>query len=193
MMNIPGSGMQGILERCDHGEEIALNSNSIDGLVDRLCYVNFRQWKLEDDIRESTIAPERALALIRAIQASNSERVGLIERIDRYFVEKERKESLDDAGEKVEFHETLGHILDALSILYIRKYHLKQLIAQGFDRHRKNDSLNADVVAAIDEQIQLSERCFSRYRALLREGRITLPPFSRFKMYGAPNSSTKEN
>jgi hypothetical protein len=187
MMEIPGSGMQNIFERCGNGEEIALNSNCVDSMVDRLCYVNFRQWKLEDDIREPAIAPERALELIRAIQASNSERVSLIEQIDRYFVEREIEESLGGTEDKVEFHETLGHVLDALSILYIRRYHLKRLIAQGFDSHPKGGYFNADAVAAIDEQIKLSERCFSRYRALLREGRMTLPPFNRFKMYGAPN------
>ena len=186
---MPGSGMQGVVERCASGDDVPLYSNSdVDNLTDRICYVNFRQWQLEDAIREPSLTPGSALRLIRQIQASNAERTSIIEMIDRFYeaVKQQRAGTDRHASEHnlLESHETLGQLLDILSILYVRKYHTEQLLGQGFEYHPNNKYWIVDAVSAIQEQIALCERAFCRLYDLYMSGHLTLPPLSHFKLYG---------
>ncbi|MDQ4076370.1 MAG: DUF4254 domain-containing protein [Chloroflexota bacterium] len=200
---LPGSGMQQVIQRCVAGEQVPLHSeHAIDNLVDRICYVNFRQWQLEDAIRDPEINAEQAFVLIKQIQASNAERTRMMELIDRYYVNQRTHQlaagnattkdgfpacpsagdDLDGTG-AVEFHETLGQLVDILSILYVRRYHTAQLMAQGFEYHPGNGYRMEEAIDAIDRQIALCERSFLHLRDLFLAGRVALPPLSHFKLY----------
>lgn len=190
--------MQRVIERCAAGEQFPLQpEQTIDHLVDRLCYVNFRQWQLEDAIRDPEISAEQGFALVKQIQDSNAERTGLMELIDRYYVaqrtpataQRAAAESAPAGVEMIEFHETLGQLVDILSILYVRQYHTAQLRAQGFVYHPGNGCLLQEAIDAIEEQIALCERSFLRLRELFLNGRAALPPLSHFKLYGTPTKS----
>jgi hypothetical protein len=194
---LPGSGMQHVIQRCAAGEEVPLQSErAIDNLVDRICYVNFRQWQLEDAIREPGISAEAAFDLIKQIQASNAERTRMMELIDRYYVAQQAAANrsptpppaVTDAApdDTIEFHETLGQLVDILSILYVRQYHTAQLMARGFVYHPGNGCRVEEAIDAINQQIALCQRSFLRLRDLFLAGRAALPPLSHFKLYGAP-------
>lgn len=200
---LPGSGMQSTIARCAAGTEIPLPAASdIHALVDRICFVNFRQWQLEDELRVPGISADQAFATIKRIQASNAERTQLMEQIDRYYVSLTAEnpavepsashEIGADAAPVVEFHETLGQLIDILSILYVRRYHTVQLSEQGFEYHPGNGCRVEEAVTAIDQQIALCERSFSRLRTLFLAGQAVLPPLSHFKLYGTPDKSAAQ-
>lgn len=211
--NLPGSGMKSVIYKYAGGADSPpVAPDDVDALVDRICFVNFRQWQLEDVLREPGISAENAFATIKRIQASNAERTQLMEQIDRYYVNvtaenpasvhsenrqgEESTQQVDKNAETVvEFHETLGQMLDILSILYVRRYHTEQLLEQGFEHHPGNGWLVTDAITAIDQQIALCERSFGRLQALFLAGKAILPPLSHFKLYGAPekNAAQQEN
>lgn len=196
--------MQSTIAVCAAGTEIPLAPpNHIDGLVDRICYVNFRQWQLEDALRTPDLGAEAAFDTIKRIQASNAERTQLMEQIDRYFIQKmaEGEEAgisvlgatAENVGNVVEFHETLGQLVDILSILYVRRYHTEKLATDGFTHHPGNGCLIEEAITAIDQQIALCERSFVRLRTLFLAGQAVLPPLSHFKLYGAPDTRAITN
>jgi len=188
LKSIPGSGMEIVIERCGRGEEIRLDSSTnIDNLVDRLCFVNFCQWHLEDALHDPSLTPEKALELVRALQSSNIERIFLIEQIDRYLMDARGKDDIIVAPQtELGFHETLGQLLDSLSIAYIRKYHMERLLVKDLFNHPHSGYKISDAVLAIKKQIVLIEHTYLRVQNMFMCGEIDLPPFSRFKMYRLP-------
>ena len=174
------------VQKCIKGNIIPLGSKpSIGNMVDRLCYVNYRQWQLEDAARDSTLSAEKALELLRAIQSSNAERNKLWDLIDKAYLRRQRA-TLGAAGEQeLECHETLGQLLDTLSVLYIRKYYIECQIALGVKIHPINKYTFSDAASAIAGQIALVERIFAKVEKLYLIGRVTLPLLNRFKLYAA--------
>ena len=64
------------------------DSNLIEHLLYRKCWIDTVQWHYEDIIRDPQIDPVAALKLKRQIDASNQDRTDMVEYIDSYFLEK---------------------------------------------------------------------------------------------------------
>ncbi|MFZ2205527.1 MAG: DUF4254 domain-containing protein [Minisyncoccia bacterium] len=183
--------MEQVIKSCENGYEIIITSDSnIAELIDRLCFVNFRQWNFEDAIRDKSISHEDALILIRKIQSSNSERNQLIEMIDKNYLKKEIIK-VSNSRIQVVYHETLGQIIDILSVFYIRKFHLRKMLKSGIINYSNGVSIH-EAISAVVQQIVLCEKSFSQLYELYFSGQITLPPFTRLKLY-AFNENTPFN
>ena len=63
------------------------DSNPIEHLLYRKCWIDTVQWHYEDIIRDPQIDPIAALKLKRQIDASNQDRTDMVEYIDSYFLE----------------------------------------------------------------------------------------------------------
>src|SRR5690606_41345687 len=64
------------------------DSQLIEHLLYRKCWIDTVQWHYEDIIRDPNIDPGGALKLKRQIDASNQDRTDMVEYIDSYFLEK---------------------------------------------------------------------------------------------------------
>lgn len=176
-IKIPGSGMRIVIERCATGEIIDYRSD-IDGLVDRLCFVNFRQWGLEDSARDPNLSPEDALHVLREIQRSNAERISLINRIDDYYLAAEPPPK----GEQMYWCHTFGEMIDSLSIMYIREFKFRQrlfILAKESSEY----AYAKRALSAIVKQISVCERAFIQNLQLFVSGRLRYLPYKRYKLY----------
>ena len=63
-------------------------SDLIEHLLYRKCWIDTVQWHYEDIIRDPQIDPVAALTLKRQIDASNQDRTDMVEYIDSYFLSK---------------------------------------------------------------------------------------------------------
>ncbi|ARN78374.1 hypothetical protein BST97_10455 [Nonlabens spongiae] len=98
------------------------NSELIEHLLYRKCWIDTVQWAYEDIIRDPNIKPEAALKLKRKIDASNQDRTDTVEYIDSYFLKKYSDVAVkDDATINTE---SPAWAVDRLSILALKIYHM---------------------------------------------------------------------
>ncbi|GAK98688.1 hypothetical protein JCM19275_2832 [Nonlabens ulvanivorans] len=64
------------------------NTDLIEHLLYRKCWIDTVQWHYEDIIRDPNIDPVAALTLKRQIDASNQDRTDMVEYVDSYFLDK---------------------------------------------------------------------------------------------------------
>lgn len=99
-------------------------TNLLDHLLYRKCWIDTVQWHYEDIIRDPNIDPIAALKLKRQIDASNQDRTDMVEYIDSYFLQKY-------SHVKVKHDATINTEspawgVDRLSILALKVYHMEE-------------------------------------------------------------------
>jgi hypothetical protein len=137
-----------------------------------LCHHNLRQWAAEDECRRSPSDDTTVATAKRAIDRLNAVRVGLIEEIDVLVAR------ACEPDENAALHtETLGMIIDRLSIAWIRVRKLEEPGEPGernshLRRLEKARSQLTELSAAYD--VLIDE---------LRTGRRTVPNWKILKVY----------
>ncbi len=134
----------------------------IEHLLYRKCWIDTVQWHYEDLIRDPDISPEDALVLKRKIDASNQDRTDTVEYIDSYFLNKYKDVQVKpDATINTE---SPAWGIDRLSILCLKIHHMREEAERtdASDDHRKKcqEKLNVlleqqkDLSTAIDQLLQ---------------------------------------
>lgn len=105
-------------------ENVYPESDLLEHLLYRKCWIDTVQWHYEDIIRDPQIDPVAALTLKRKIDASNQDRTDMVEYIDSYFLEKYK-------GASVKANATINTEspawgVDRLSILALKVYHMNE-------------------------------------------------------------------
>ena len=130
------------------------NSELIEHLLYRKCWIDTVQWHYEDIIRDPDIAPVSAIKLKRQIDASNQDRTDMVEFIDSYFLEK-----FKDVKPKINAtinSESPAWALDRLSILALKIYHMDEEAnrSDASQEHRIKCRSKLDVL--LEQRIDLS-------------------------------------
>ena len=99
-------------------------SNMLEHLLYRKCWIDTVQWHYEDIIRDPQINPVAALTLKRKIDASNQDRTDMVEYIDSYFLEKYKDVSVKEGATINTESPAWG--VDRLSILALKVYHMNE-------------------------------------------------------------------
>lgn len=105
-------------------ENAYAESDLIEHLLYRKCWIDTVQWHYEDIIRDPQIDPVAALTLKRKIDASNQDRTDMVEYIDSYFLEKYKDASVKDGATINTESPAWG--VDRLSILALKVYHMSE-------------------------------------------------------------------
>lgn len=134
------------------------NTQTIDHLLYRKCWIDTVQWHYEDIIRDPNIDPVAALKLKRQIDASNQDRTDMVEFIDSYFLDMYKE--VDPKPEAKINTESPAWGIDRLSILALKIYHMNEEATRtdASDAHKQacQDKLNVlleqrkDLSSAID-------------------------------------------
>jgi hypothetical protein len=96
----------------------------IDHLLYRKCWIDTVQWHYEDIIRDPNIDPVAALTLKRQIDASNQDRTDMVEFIDSYFLEKFNDVKVKSSA--TINSESPAWAIDRLSILALKIFHMDE-------------------------------------------------------------------
>jgi Protein of unknown function (DUF4254) len=124
---------------------------SVDALTADLGLVNCFQWHLEDACRAAYHEPEKLAPIKREIDRSNARRVRLVDAIDRQIAARLRALRGNTGEPLARIALTLpGHLLDRLSILELKRYHLR---SAGSDLAGLLDEQVDDLCQGIDELI----------------------------------------
>ena len=129
-------------------------SDLLEHLLYRKCWIDTVQWHYEDIIRDPQIDPIAALKLKRQIDASNQDRTDMVEYIDSYFLNKYK-----DANTKENATintESPAWGIDRLSILALKIYHMNEEATRqdASESHRESCQKKLDVL--LEQRVDLS-------------------------------------
>ncbi|WP_047549350.1 DUF4254 domain-containing protein [Psychroserpens sp. Hel_I_66] len=129
-------------------------SNLLEHLLYRKCWIDTVQWHYEDIIRDPQIDPVAALKLKRQIDASNQDRTDMVEYIDSYFLEK-YKDVTPKANATINT-ESPAWGIDRLSILALKIYHMHEEATRenASSSHREACQKKLDIL--LEQRVDLS-------------------------------------
>jgi len=129
-------------------------SDLLEHLLYRKCWIDTVQWHYKDIIRDPQINPVAALTLKRQIDASNQDRTDMVEYIDSYFLNK-YKEVTPKANATINT-ESPAWGIDRLSILALKIYHMNEEATRkdASESHRNACQKKLDIL--LEQRIDLS-------------------------------------
>ena len=139
---------------------------------------NFGLWHEEDVARRDDLGSERVHKAKRAIDRFNQARNDAIERLDESLLT--RLPSMNDSSPL--HSETPGMIVDRLSIMALKAYHMKiEALRESADaEHRRKCS---EKLARLEEQIRDLQNCLQELLHQLLTGTRRFKIYRQMKMY----------
>ncbi|SFZ90090.1 Protein of unknown function [Flaviramulus basaltis] len=155
-------------------------SDLLEHLLYRKCWIDTVQWHYEDIIRDPQIDPVAALTLKRQIDASNQDRTDMVEYIDSYFLEKYNEVSpKKDATINTE---SPAWGVDRLSILALKIYHMNEEATRkdASDSHREACQKKLDIL--LEQRVDLST-AIDTLLSDIEKGDKYMKVYKQMKMY----------
>jgi len=150
-------------------------------------WIDTVQWHLEDIIRKPDIDPVEGIAIKRRIDKSNQDRTDMVEKMDDFFLEQFKNITPKPLARMNS--ETPAWLLDRMSILMLKIYHMKEQTERKDASKEHIDKCKAkldilmeqknDMRAAFDEMIEdikLGNRKFKVYRQMKMYNDTSLNP-----------------
>lgn len=168
-----------------HEQEV---DNPYDGFLGLVCEqfsYNFRLWHEEDIARSPDVGDERIAAVKRAIDRFNQQRNDAIERLDDWITSELESRCVTPAADARLNTETVGSVIDRLSILALRIYHLEEQRDRpdASAEHRQNVTRKLAVAfAQHDDLSQAGQELIDDIVA----GRKRHKTYRQMKMYNDP-------
>ncbi|MCH8319257.1 MAG: DUF4254 domain-containing protein [Bacteroidetes bacterium] len=147
-------------------------------------WIDTIQWHLEDLIRDPDISAEEAVKLKRRIDHSNQERNDTVEKIDNWFME-----AFKDIKKKENTQlnsESPGLIIDRLSILALKVYHMQEQVNREDAGKEHSDDCQVKLKILLEQQKDLSQ-CFNELIEDIKSGIRYMSVYRQMKMYNDPS------
>ncbi|TVZ26286.1 uncharacterized protein DUF4254 [Gillisia sp. Hel_I_86] len=152
----------------------------IEHLLFRKCWIDTVQWHYEDIIRDPKIDPVAALTLKRQIDASNQDRTDMVEFIDSYFLEKYKNVYVKPTA--TINSESPAWAIDRLSILALKIFHMDEEVRRkdaSMD-HRNKCEVKLNVL--LEQRVDLSS-AIDRLLEDIENGEKYMKVYKQMKMY----------
>jgi hypothetical protein len=155
-------------------------SEVIDHLLYRKCWIDTVQWHYEDIIRDPNIDPDAALTLKRKIDASNQDRTDTVEYIDSYFLEKYKDVT---PKEKATINtESPAWGIDRLSILALKIYHMNEEASRTDASEEHINACKNKLSVLLEQRVDLST-AIDQLLKDISEGSKYMKVYKQMKMY----------
>jgi hypothetical protein len=161
------------------------DKHSPKGMFQWLIYNNYKLWHLEDQARRRDLPAEKIVETKRMIDNHNQQRNDAIERID-LWIDNVLKTADILPEPKVEINsETPGSIIDRLSILILKIYHMGEQI-QRSDVDSTHIEISRYRLAILKEQLSDLKNALDKLVLDLRQAKKRHKIYRQFKMYNDP-------
>lgn len=157
--------------------------SDIQGLLYAKCWIDTVQWHLEDIIRSPDLPADRFIATKRRIDKSNQERTDAVEKMDDWFLE--RFKNVKTAPEARMNSETPAWLLDRMSILQLKIYHMHEQTARKDADAAHIEGCQRKLSVLKDQEADL-EVCFDQLFDDLASGTRRMKVYRQMKMYNDP-------
>ena len=183
------------------------NERNIRSLEDALCALNFGKdifeksvceisiinsylWHEEDKARSASLSDLRIANTKHNIDDTNQKRNNKIEELDRQMMNLLAALKIKTSKRKRLNSETPGSVMDRLSILALKIYHMKeQTLRKDRDvsaEHKNKCKLRLSILR---EQKKDLSACFNELMSDLIKGKKRLKIYYQFKMYNDPSTN----
>ncbi len=166
-------------------EPVVPPAETITRFAVRLHAENFRIWHLEDRVRRTDLSATERVDLKTAIDRRNQARCEWIENIDCSILEKLSAMRVTPPADAAWHTESPGQVLDRLSVLSLRLYHLKAEVLREDAPAAHRQACAEKLEEALDLRNAVLRGAETYFREL-SEGRRTFPVARSLKMYNDP-------
>ncbi|MFO1538769.1 MAG: DUF4254 domain-containing protein [Actinomycetota bacterium] len=162
--------------------------HSEEGHHGRICDLhrfNFLLWHEEDIARSPAVTDGRIAQVKRAIDRYNQARNDAIEKVDDWLVADLAARGVAAASDAPAATETPGAALDRLSILELRRFHMREQVERrdASEDHKQKAAAKLEV---LDRQRDHLVAALERLLAEIYAGERPLRVFRQMKMYNDP-------
>jgi hypothetical protein len=185
---MPVADIDALLERLVADWHTVEPNHAETDLVGRICDLhrfNFLLWHEEDIARSPDVTDARIAQVKRAIDRYNQARNDAIEKVDDWLIEELGRRGIAAAADAPAATETPGAAIDRLSILELRRYHMREQIERtdALPEHREKAAAR---MAVLDVQRTHLVAALARLLEEIFTGRRPLRVFRQMKMYNDP-------
>lgn len=162
--------------------------NPYDDVMSIVCKqhsFNFLLWHEEDIARSNDVTDKRIADVKRAIDGYNQNRNDWIERIDDWLTEHLVQARVTPQSNATMNTETPGSVIDRLSILSLRIYHLIEQLDRSDVDQSHIDSVQRKIAVCLVQQEDLSVSLSNLLRDI-GAGRKRHKTYRQLKMYNDP-------
>lgn len=168
--------------------EMPVSGGSLAGLAASLALINTYQWHEEDKARATDVSDGVIAQVKRNIDLSNQRRVNEIEKLDLQLERILQGSGLFRSDRLPLSSETPGSIIDRLSILILKIYHMaEQSRRKGFSAEQKKKY--AERLKILHEQLEDLSACLDHLISDLLGRRRRFKTYFQFKMYNDPETN----
>lgn len=168
-----------------HEVEPAHTETELLGRICDLHRFNFLLWHEEDIARSPDVTDARIAEVKRAIDRYNQARNDAIEKVDDWLVAELARRGIASPSGAASATETPGAAIDRLSILELRRYHMREQ-AERADATPEHREKAAGRLAILDLQRDHLVAAADRLLAEIFAGQRPLRVFRQMKMYNDP-------
>lgn len=173
------------VERWHHNKNVQAKTAFEKAVLNQHSF-NYDLWHKEDQARRTDVTDAIIAGVKRAIDKLNQNRNDAIEALDVYLMnECERLSVKPCQGARLN-SETMGSIIDRLSILSLRLYHMKQEAARKSASSDHKRKCLEKVAVMLDQQNDLSI-AFNELIQDIFSGAKRIRVYRQFKMYNDPS------
>ncbi len=157
-----------------------VDSQSIEHLLYRKCWIDTVQWHYEDIIRDPNIDSVAALNLKRKIDASNQDRTDMVEYIDSYFLTK--YESVNPYTNATINSESPAWAIDRLSILALKIFHMDEEANREDASNAHKNACKVKLHVLLEQRKDLSSAIDQLLQDIV-DGKKYMKVYKQMKMY----------
>jgi hypothetical protein len=168
-----------------HEREIDNPCEGFLALVCRQHEQNFRLWHQEDIARSPNVSDAELAEVKRSIDRLNQRRNDLIEALDDHLIAELALSGAHPAADARLNTETPGSVIDRLSILSLRIYHMREQAARADADEAHRAKAQARLKVLLEQRRDLSAALGELLEDLFA-GRKRLKVYRQFKMYNDP-------
>ena len=159
-----------------------------EGFLEQVCRqhgFNFLLWHEEDIARSPNVGDAKIAQVKRAIDRYNQQRNDAIEKLDDWITEDLASRQIAAPATAPMNSETPGSLIDRLSILSLRMYHLDEQIQRTDATEQHRQSVQQKLAICRLQHADLSQ-CLSELLGDIYAGRKRHRTYRMFKMYNDP-------
>ena len=163
---------------------IEADAAGLAAAIEQQHFTNFQLWHEEDKARKPNAADSEVAAVKRAIDKINQRRNDLMERCDALALEELSARELPRADAPLH-SESLGLMIDRLSILSLKIYHTREEVERG-NAPQGHAERNRQRLALLQEQRDDLAGALDALWADVLAGRRRFKLYRQLKMYNEP-------